>query len=129
MKEIWKKKKVMKYSFVSKQSSQSNILFYADFEKKILMSYILMIRKLMKDKNNLWKSIKHWNGFYIGIFVLSFSIPYQIFITIITLLSLFADDIRIVAFNQPADIGFDVLSMIMIIIFLTEIVLSWIAFE
>lgn len=42
---------------------------------------------------------------------------------------MFADDIRIVAFDQPADIGFDILSMIMILIFLIEIILSWIAFE
>jgi hypothetical protein len=64
-----------------------------------------------------------------GTFSLISSIPFQIFITLLTIYSLFSDDLRITAFEKNADFGFDIVSIIMIGVFLIEIVLSWIAYE
>ena len=55
------------------------------------------------------------------------SIGFQIFITLLAIFSLFSDDIRIAAFDQEADLTFDVIHIILIVIFLVEMILSWIA--
>ena len=57
------------------------------------------------------------------------SIGFQIFITLLAIISLFSDDVRTAAFDASADLAFDVLHMVLIGIFLIEIVLSWIAIE
>ena len=57
------------------------------------------------------------------------SIGFQIFITLLAIFSLFSDDIRIAAFDQEADLTFDVIHIILIVIFLIEMVLSLIAIE
>ena len=62
------------------------------------------------------------------IFIL-LSIPYQIMITLLTLYSLFADDIRIVDTAKTADVGFDGMGIALICIFTVEIVLSSIAID
>lgn len=55
------------------------------------------------------------------------SIGFQIFITILAIFSLFSDDIRTVAFDVRADLTFDVIHIILIVVFVVEIILSWIA--
>ena len=57
------------------------------------------------------------------------SIGFQIFITLLAIFSLFSDDIRTAAFGSEADITFDVIHIILIVIFMVEMVLSWIAIE
>ena len=62
------------------------------------------------------------------IFIL-LSIPYQILITLLTLYSLFADDIRIVATPKTADVAFDGMGIALICIFTIEIMLSSFAID
>ena len=57
------------------------------------------------------------------------NIYFQIFITVIALFSLFSDDIRMASFDASADLTFDVIHMILILIFTVEIILNWIAIE
>ena len=58
-----------------------------------------------------------------------FSLKYQIFITILTIYSLFSDDLRTAFFTSNYDIVFDILSLSVMTIFLIEIVLSTIVIE
>lgn len=57
------------------------------------------------------------------------SICFQIFITILAIFSLFSDDVRTAAFDARADLTFDIIHIVLIVIFMVEIILSWIAFE
>ena len=57
------------------------------------------------------------------------NIVFQVFITLIALFSLFSDDIRMAAFDASADLTFDIIHMILILIFFVEIILNWIALE
>lgn len=57
------------------------------------------------------------------------NIFFQIFITVVALYSLFSDDIRIASTNNSADLGFDIVHIILIFIFSIEIVLNWISSE
>ncbi len=43
--------------------------------------------------------------------------------------ALFADDIRVMAFRKDADIGFDIINIICLITFMTEIIISVIVRE
>ena len=72
-----------------------------------------------KQESDCKKRIKH----------LLQNIYFQVFITVIALFSLFSDDIRMAAFDAAADLTFDVIHMILILIFVVEIILSWIALE
>lgn len=49
--------------------------------------------------------------------------------TLIALYSLFSDDIRIASTDNSADLGFDIIHIILIFIFLFEIVLNWVSNE
>lgn len=51
------------------------------------------------------------------------------FITLLTLYSLFSDDLRTAFFTRKVDMGFDVLSLVVMVIFLVEIVLSTLVIE
>jgi hypothetical protein len=53
-----------------------------------------------------------------------FSLKYQIFITVLTLYSLFSDDFRTAAFNQLVDPYFDGMSLTVMSIFAIEIIFS-----
>ena len=57
------------------------------------------------------------------------SMKYQIFITILTVYSLFSDDFRTAAFDAKVDLGFDTLSLIVMGIFAVEIILSCLVIE
>ena len=57
------------------------------------------------------------------------SIYFQVFITVVALYSLFSDDIRMAGFDASADLAFDVVHMILILIFGVEIILNWVAIE
>ena len=57
------------------------------------------------------------------------SLKYQVFITLLTLYSLFSDDLRTAFFTRKVDMGFDVLSLVVMVIFLVEIVLSTLVIE
>lgn len=52
------------------------------------------------------------------------SLGFQIFITVLALYSLFSDDIRMSAFIGSADLFFDALHIILMVIFIVEIILS-----
>jgi len=49
---------------------------------------------------------------------------FGIFITIITVYALFGDDFRVLLFNKPADIFFDIITIIAFIAFTFEITIS-----
>lgn len=49
---------------------------------------------------------------------------FQIFINVLTIYALWGDDIRILAFDQEADIAFDILTIICLVLFSIEIFLS-----
>lgn len=57
------------------------------------------------------------------------NIYFQIFITIISLFSLYSDDIRTASTDASADIGFDTLHIIFMAIFTTEIILNFISID
>lgn len=52
---------------------------------------------------------------------------FQIFITFLALYSLFSDDIRMAAFDASADLAFDVIHILLMIVFLIEMGLSWVS--
>ena len=57
------------------------------------------------------------------------SIPYQIVITILTVYSLFGDDIRTVGFGKNEDLFFDAVNIMLMIVFGVEILLSSVALD
>ena len=52
------------------------------------------------------------------------SLGFQIFISILALISLFSDDVRMSAFDGSADLAFDIVHIILLLIFLVELILS-----
>jgi hypothetical protein len=42
--------------------------------------------------------------------------PFQIFVTVLTVYALFGDDIRVMAFTKEADIGFDAMNIICLVL-------------
>ena len=44
--------------------------------------------------------------------------PFQLYITLLTIYALFGDDIRVMAFDKDADIVFDVLNIICLVLYL-----------
>lgn len=51
----------------------------------------------------------------------------QVLTTTLSIYALFGDDIRVVAFNKHADLTFDVLTIIALVVFSVEIVISFMA--
>lgn len=50
--------------------------------------------------------------------------PIQIYMTLVTIYSLFGDDIRMLCFNVDADIVFNILTIISLVSFTIEIILA-----
>lgn len=63
------------------------------------------------------------------VLLLLISLKYQIFITVLTLYSLFSDDFRTTFFSQTVDPVFDTLSLGVMAIFIVEIILSTLVIE
>jgi len=81
-------------------------------------SFILVIHKPEKY------SLFHYSQKLLNIFE---GIHYSIFITVVTLITLFADDFRVIFFTADDDFSFTVLNLICMIIFFVEIfVLSFV---
>ena len=113
----------------TKEKDEVNLNLYSEYgkwwqflQKKCLInsSCCIKIYRLERWTQKNLNQVKY-DSFY--------SIPYQITITLLTIYSLFGDDIRTVGFYKKDDLAFDGINIALMVIFGLEIVLSSLAIE